>query len=94
MVPKVSLTSSYLTVVVAVFGTTISPYLFFWQAEEEVEEVREADGAKPLVRAPSQARAAFARIRIDTWIGMGLSNVVALFIMITTAADPACPWRH
>jgi Mn2+/Fe2+ NRAMP family transporter len=69
-----------------VLGTTISPYLFFWQAEEEVEDQKERPGAKPLVRAPEQAGGEFARIRLDTWIGMGFSNLVALFIVITTAA--------
>jgi NRAMP (natural resistance-associated macrophage protein)-like metal ion transporter len=84
--PKIEWTSDYLTALVAILGTTISPYLFFWQAEEEVEEVKERDGAKPLSRAPSQAKPEFARIRIDTYLGMGLSNLVALFIIITTAA--------
>ncbi len=86
VVPKLSLDTDYLTVVVAILGTTISPYLFFWQAEEEVEDERERPGAKPLLRAPEQAAAEFHRIRIDTYVGMGLSNVVALFIMITAAA--------
>ena len=86
VVPNISFKAEYLTVVVAILGTTISPYLFFWQAEEEVEEVKERDGAKPLERAPRQAKAEFRRIRWDTYIGMGLSNVVALFIMLTAAA--------
>ena len=85
-VPHVSLKPGYLTVVVAVLGTTISPYLFFWQAGQEVEDVKEREHAKPLERAPRQAHQAFGRIRIDTYIGMALSNVVALFIVITTAA--------
>ena len=80
--------------VVAILGTTISPYLFFWQAEEEVEEVKERDDAKPLERAPEQARAEFHRIRWDTYIGMGFSNLVALFIMSTTAATLQRPRRH
>jgi NRAMP (natural resistance-associated macrophage protein)-like metal ion transporter len=84
--PAVSLKASYLTVVVAILGTTISPYLFFWQAEEEVEEIKERDGARPLERAPEQAGVEFSRIRWDTYIGMGLSNLVALFIVLTTAA--------
>ncbi|THD64725.1 NRAMP family divalent metal transporter [Phenylobacterium sp.] len=86
VVPQISFTPAYMTVVVAILGTTISPYLFFWQAEEEVEEVKERDGAKPLERAPEQAVAEFSRIRVDTMIGMGLSNAVALFIILTTAA--------
>ena len=86
VVPQIVRDKSYLTVVVAILGTTISPYLFFWQAEEEVEEVKEREGAKPLERAPEQARTEFKRIRIDTLVGMGLSNLVALFIIVTTAA--------
>ena len=86
IVPDISLKASYLTVVVAILGTTISPYLFFWQAEEEVEEVKERDGAIPLKRAPQQAPSEFRRIRIDTYVGMFLSNLVAIFIVITTAA--------
>ncbi len=86
IVPHISLKGQYLTAVVAVLGTTISPYLFFWQAEEEVEEVKERKNAKPLVRAPEQAKAEFSRIRLDTYVGMALSNVVAMFIIITTAA--------
>ena len=84
--PKISFKADYLTVVVAMLGTTISPYLFFWQAEEEVDEVRERADAKPLERAPEQAKKEFRRIRIDTYVGMALSNVVALFIVISTAA--------
>ncbi|MDR3494433.1 MAG: divalent metal cation transporter [Ancalomicrobiaceae bacterium] len=86
VVPAISFKPAYLTVVVAIFGTTISPYLFFWQAEEEVEDVKERPAAKPLERAPRQAKGEFRRIRLDTYIGMALSNLVALFIIITTAA--------
>jgi Mn2+/Fe2+ NRAMP family transporter len=60
--------------------------LFFWQAEQEVEDTKEGAGTRPLTRAPEQARGEFARIRIDTHIGMGVSNLVAVFIVITTAA--------
>jgi NRAMP (natural resistance-associated macrophage protein)-like metal ion transporter len=84
--PPLSLDATYLMAVVAVLGTTISPYLFFWQAGQEVEDEKEQPGAKPLVRAPEQARGEFARIRIDTCIGMAISNIIALFIVITTAA--------
>ena len=86
VIPQITFSPAYMTVVVAILGTTISPYLFFWQAEEEVEEVKERDDAKPLERAPEQAKPEFARIRLDTYIGMGMSNVVALFIILTTAA--------
>jgi NRAMP (natural resistance-associated macrophage protein)-like metal ion transporter len=86
VIPQITFTPEYMMVVVAILGTTISPYLFFWQAEEEVEEVKERDDAKPLERAPEQAPEEFKRIRLDTWIGMGFSNAVALFIILTTAA--------
>jgi NRAMP (natural resistance-associated macrophage protein)-like metal ion transporter len=84
--PNIRWSNDYVTVVVAVFGTTISPYLFFWQAAEEVEEEKEDPAAKPLVRAPQQAPRELARIRLDTLVGMGFSNIIALFIMLTTAA--------
>jgi NRAMP (natural resistance-associated macrophage protein)-like metal ion transporter len=86
VVPRVTWSAAYLTSVVAILGTTISPYLFFWQAEEEVEDIRERPEARPLERAPEQAPQEFRRIRLDTYIGMGLSNLVALFIIITAAA--------
>jgi NRAMP (natural resistance-associated macrophage protein)-like metal ion transporter len=86
VVPHIALNGGYLTVVVAILGTTISPYLFFWQAEEEVEDVKERPHAKPLERAPEQAVTEFTRIRWDTYVGMALSNLVALFIILTTAA--------
>jgi NRAMP (natural resistance-associated macrophage protein)-like metal ion transporter len=86
LVPNISLKPAYLTTVVAILGTTISPYLFFWQAEEEADEVRENPDAKPLERDPGSAKPEFQRIRIDTYIGMFLSNLVALFIVLTTAA--------
>ena len=84
--PHIELSREYLTAVVAVLGTTISPYLFFWQASQEVEEVRANHGEKPLKRAPSQAQEQLGRIRIDTYLGMALSNVVAFFIILTAAA--------
>jgi Mn2+/Fe2+ NRAMP family transporter len=85
-VPWGTLNVGYLTVVVAVLGTTISPYLFFWQASEEVEDLRERPGAKPLNRDPGAAKAEFGRIKWDTYIGMAFSNLVALAIMISAAA--------
>jgi Mn2+/Fe2+ NRAMP family transporter len=75
-----------LTVIVAVFGTTISPYLFFWQAAQEVEDVDADPKAHALSQSPSQAPTQLGRIDIDTYVGMGLSNLIALFIMIATAA--------
>ena len=84
--PAWSLQSDYIVAVVAVMGTTISPYLFFWQAQEEVEDEKERVGAFALTHAPWQARTEFSRIRIDTYLGMALSNIIAFFIVITTAA--------
>jgi NRAMP (natural resistance-associated macrophage protein)-like metal ion transporter len=84
--PSLSLKTDYIVAVVAVLGTTISPYLFFWQAGEEVEDEEERPEAKPLKGAPQQASTELSRIRIDTYLGMALSNLIALFIIITTAA--------
>jgi NRAMP (natural resistance-associated macrophage protein)-like metal ion transporter len=80
------LSESAATTIVAIFGTTISPYLFFWQSAQEVEEVDQKNSSRPLVEAPRQARAAFARIRVDTIAGMLVSNLIAIAIMISTAA--------
>jgi NRAMP (natural resistance-associated macrophage protein)-like metal ion transporter len=85
-VPSFSWDKDYVVAIVAVLGTTISPYLFFWQSSQEAEEQREKPGAKPLRRAPRQAPREIRRIRLDTYVGMGLSNLIALFIIITTAA--------
>jgi NRAMP (natural resistance-associated macrophage protein)-like metal ion transporter len=86
VLPQFQLSGEYLTVIVAVFGTTISPYLFFWQAGEEVEDQRENPNADPLIVAPQQAPRHMARMQLDTIVGMGFSNIIALFIMLTTAA--------
>ncbi len=67
-------------------GTTISPYLFFWQAAQEVEDIRAEPERRPLVKAPEQGPDAIERIRLDTYIGMAFSNLVALAIIVTTAA--------
>lgn len=83
--PHLEWSPAYITTMVAVFGTTISPYLFFWQASQEVEELQASPGALPLREAPAQARANFHRIEVDTAIGMGFSNLVAFFIILTTA---------
>jgi Mn2+/Fe2+ NRAMP family transporter len=87
--PHMALNAESLTTVVAVFGTTISPYLFFWQASEEVED-EEADPDKsPLVDKPEQAKEELARIRWDTYLGMGFSNLIAYFIILTAATTLA-----
>jgi len=74
------------TTIVALFGTTISPYLFFWQSAQEVEEVDQKSWRKPLLEAPAQARRALQRIKVDTIAGMFVSNAIAIAIMVSTAA--------
>jgi NRAMP (natural resistance-associated macrophage protein)-like metal ion transporter len=85
LLPTLSFDGSYLAIFVAVLGTTISPYLFFWQASQEVEEQRATPGHEPLREAPTQARSHLARIKIDTTLGMIYSNLIAFCIMLTTA---------
>jgi Mn2+/Fe2+ NRAMP family transporter len=86
LLPAISLDNAYLTAIVAVMGTTISPYLFFWQSSQEVEDGRVDPRSDPLVMAPGQAPGALKRIRLDTYVGMAISNLIALFIIITSAA--------
>jgi NRAMP (natural resistance-associated macrophage protein)-like metal ion transporter len=83
--PHLSGTPDFWLTVVAVLGTTISPYLFFWQAAQEVEDIKTDRVRQPLLRAPRQAAGALARIRADTLIGMAFSNLVALAILTTSA---------
>jgi NRAMP (natural resistance-associated macrophage protein)-like metal ion transporter len=84
--PPITFSADYATLIVGVLGTTISPYLFFWQAGLEVEDLNKEDAARPLRSAPQQAPGQLRRIRIDTLAGMGFSNIVAFFIIVTTAA--------
>jgi NRAMP (natural resistance-associated macrophage protein)-like metal ion transporter len=84
--PHIELSGHYLTTVVAVLGTTISPYLFFWQASQEVEEIRSDSTQEALLKAPRQAPSQFRRIHLDTWVGMAMSNGVAFFIILAAAA--------
>jgi len=86
ILPRISLNAASLTALVAVLGTTISPYLFFWQASEEVEDMHVHPKEKPLTRSPEQAPRQLGRIRFDTYAGMALSNIVAFFIILTAAA--------
>ena len=86
LTPHFALTTEYLTVVVAVFGTTISPYLFFWQASQEVEELDADPAAGALAHAPEGAAEHLRRIKIDTYLGMAFSNIVAFCIILGTAA--------
>ena len=84
-VPNISLTPEYLGALVAVLGTTISPYLFFWQSAEEVEEMQSAPREKALKQTPGRATAHLHRIKIDTYLGMAFSNFIAYFIILTVA---------
>jgi Mn2+/Fe2+ NRAMP family transporter len=85
LMPTVSLDHQQLLVIVAIFGTTISPYLFFWQASQEAEESRLSHRGRHASSALSHADF-FSRISFDTWIGMAFSNLIAFFIIVTTAA--------
>jgi NRAMP (natural resistance-associated macrophage protein)-like metal ion transporter len=86
LLPQISWSGDYFTTVVAILGTTISPYLFFWQASQEAEEQR-IDGAKrPLIERQYGASREFSRIRADTIVGMAFSNLIALSIIFTAAA--------
>jgi NRAMP (natural resistance-associated macrophage protein)-like metal ion transporter len=86
VLPKITWSADYFMMLVAIAGTTISPYLFFWQASQEAEDVRVKPRRAPLRWAPRQARGALARIRLDTVVGMAVSNLIAVAIMMTSAA--------
>jgi len=83
--PKFTPNSTAAAVIVGVFGTTISPYLFFWQASEEVEDMQEDHDAAALVRDARAAGSELRRIRWDTWSGMFYSDIAAYFIILATA---------
>jgi Mn2+/Fe2+ NRAMP family transporter len=85
LIPHVEWTTAFATGFVAILGTTISPYLFFWQAAQEIEEEKRSH-SKPLYVAPRAADSEIARIRQDTLIGMTFSNVVSIFIVFAAAA--------
>jgi Mn2+/Fe2+ NRAMP family transporter len=82
--PSISLDQNFLLTIVAVFGTTISPYLFFWQASQEAEESRLSHRHKHRKR-PDAEKHYFKHISFDTWTGMFVSNLIAFFIIVTTA---------
>jgi Mn2+/Fe2+ NRAMP family transporter len=86
VVPTFQWNAGYAVAIVAILGTTISPYLFCWQAAQEVEELSGDNERRPLKKKPAQAPDAMKRIRFDTTIGMFFSNVVAFFIILTAAA--------
>src|SRR6187455_133426 len=85
LVPHLVFDAPHAMAMVAVLGTTISPYLFFWQAGQEVEE-EHRHHTKPLCVSPKQAGPELARIRIDTIVGMAFSSLVSLAIVFATAA--------
>jgi NRAMP (natural resistance-associated macrophage protein)-like metal ion transporter len=84
LVPRLSLNPDYFMALVAVLGTTISPYLFFWQTSQEAEDTKIHRTESPLRKKPSQAVAQFRRIAMDTRVGMAFSNIVAFFIILVT----------
>jgi NRAMP (natural resistance-associated macrophage protein)-like metal ion transporter len=84
--PQPTINADYFLMVVAVLGTTISPYLFFWQASQEVEEMNQGKLSRPLRELSKGGDPELDRIRIDTTVGMIFSNVIAFFIILTTAA--------
>ena len=84
MWPALALNRESIMMIVAVFGTTISPYLFFWQAAQEMEDLRSVHDAGEKI-SPAAARVHLRRIRLDTYIGMGFSNLVAFFIILSAA---------
>jgi len=84
--PRSTVNANYCLMVVAVLGTTISPYLFFWQASQEVEEMNKGKTRRPLRELTRGGDPELTRIRIDTTVGMFFSNAIAFFIILTTAA--------
>jgi NRAMP (natural resistance-associated macrophage protein)-like metal ion transporter len=85
LAPKNEFSPNYLLIIVAIFGTTISPYLFFWQAGQEVEELAVQRDEASLPNGPNDTQHHLRRINIDTILGMAFSNIIAFFIMLTTA---------
>lgn len=86
LIPTIEWNGPFLTTLVAILGTTISPYLFIWQSSQEAEEQRIDPDKKPLKREPEKEDEEVKRIRIDTLVGMAVSNVIAIAIIMTTAA--------
>jgi NRAMP (natural resistance-associated macrophage protein)-like metal ion transporter len=86
LIPRITWSADYFTTIVAIFGTTISPYLFFWQASQEAEDQRVDVTKQPLIDKHYGARREFHRIRADTIVGMAFSNLIALSIIFTAAA--------
>ena len=83
--PKLTLNANTAAVIVGVFGTTISPYLFFWQTSQEVEDMRAKQDVALVLLTSDEAEPELSRIRWDTWSGMLCSNLTAFFIILATA---------
>jgi Mn2+/Fe2+ NRAMP family transporter len=86
VIPSFEFSKDSLMMIVAIFGTTISPYLFFWQSSQEVEEMRMKKGERPLKLEPAKAPAILRKLRWDTLGGMAFSNIITFFIILTTGA--------
>ncbi|MCP3459666.1 Nramp family divalent metal transporter [Bradyrhizobium sp. CCGUVB23] len=86
VIPKIEWSGTFLTTLVAILGTTISPYLFIWQSSQEAEEQRIDPKKKPLKEDARTKDRELWRIRIDTMVGMAFSNIIAIAIIMTTAA--------
>jgi NRAMP (natural resistance-associated macrophage protein)-like metal ion transporter len=86
VVPHIQWNGTFLTTIVAILGTTISPYLFIWQSSQEAEDQRVDPKKKPLKDERGPAEHELRRIRLDTMVGMAFSNLIAIAIIFTTAA--------
>ena len=86
LLPRIQWSGDFLTTLVAILGTTISPYLFVWQSAQEAEDQRIDRNKRPLKRDGRGAGKEFRRIRIDTLVGMAFSNLIGIAIIVTTAA--------
>src|SRR5258708_31784920 len=91
VLPRFALNGETVTLIVAIFGTTISPYLFFWQSSQEVEDEEADPDAGPLIDRPEQANRELNRIGWETWIGMAISNFLAFLIMLPPAVTFHAP---
>jgi Mn2+/Fe2+ NRAMP family transporter len=83
--PDIEFSAAWITVIVAVFGTTISPYLFFWQTAEEIEDMELKHQADLRHMTGPAARHQLRRVAIDTFTGMAISDIISFFIILTTA---------
>ena len=94
LLPSFSLTKDYVVTVVAVLGTTITPYCFFWQSSQEAQDERLDPSAQALIAAPEEAPAQISRMRFDTYVGMGYSNLISLVHHRQHRSDPERARRH